>query len=90
MWAKPADHIGAEYRQEYYVGKAEDYGKIISVNQSASVPAGSFTGCLITEDWTLLDSKAPRENKTYCPGVGEVRSIKIGEVEKIELISRTP
>lgn len=90
MWASPADHVGPDYQQEYYVGKAEDYGKVMAVNQSVTVPAGSFTGCIITDDWTPLEPKAAHDNKTYCPNVGEVRLITVGEVEKIELISLTP
>lgn len=71
MQADP--QVGVEYRQEYYVGEAEDMGKVLSLNVSITVPYGSFEGCLVTEDWTPLEPGFV-EHKTYCPGVGTVRN----------------
>lgn len=71
MYADP--QLGVEYRQEYYAGEAEDMGKLISLNESITVPYGSFEGCLVTEDWTPLEPGFV-EHKTYCPGIGTVRN----------------
>lgn len=90
MWADPTAHVGEKYRQEFYRGVAEDFGKIIAVDQSITVPAGSFTGCIRTEDWVGLDPGAPREHKTYCPQVGQVLETGADGSEPIELISQTP
>ncbi|MGH7586710.1 MAG: hypothetical protein ACREMH_10715, partial [Gemmatimonadales bacterium] len=32
MWADPAAHVGEEYRQEFYEGEAEDWGKVVALN----------------------------------------------------------
>jgi hypothetical protein len=85
MWGDPAAHLGEEYRQEYYEGEAEDWGKVVRLNQSISTPAGSFTGCIVTEDWNGLESGS-LENKTYCPGVGFVFEVHTGGGEEVELV----
>lgn len=90
MWATPAAHLGEAYRQEFYRGKAEDWGKVITLQQSVTVPFGSFSGCITTEDWLGLTPNDPHANKTYCPQVGLVREVKVGSTEAVELISRTP
>jgi hypothetical protein len=85
MWADPAAHVGEEYRQEYYAGEAEDWGKVVRLGESISTPSGAFTGCLVTEDWNGLEP-GTLENKTYCPGVGFVFEIHVGGGEQVELV----
>ena len=86
MWADPAAHLNEEYRQEYYKGEAEDWGMVVALNESVTVPHGSFTGCLKTEEWIALD-KGTREAKWYCPGVGFVKETVLkGGNEVVELI----
>jgi len=68
MWADPGSHIGEEYRQEFAEGEAEDVGKVVAVNETVTVPFGSFSGCVKTEDRNLLEPGT--ENKFYCPDVG--------------------
>lgn len=74
MWADPAAHVGEDYRQEFYEGEAEDWGRVVAVGLTVSVPAGTFTGCLKTDDWNALEGGRSEtlENKYYCPGVGNV------------------
>jgi hypothetical protein len=68
----PADPVvGQQYNQENAPGVAEDQGKVIAVDQEVTVPAGTFTGCLKTEDSSPLDDVT--EFKYYCPDVGLVR-----------------
>jgi hypothetical protein len=69
MWADPAAHIGEEYRQEFARGEAEDVAKVVAMAESVTVPFGSFSGCLKTEDRNLLEPGTV-ENKFYCPDVG--------------------
>jgi len=71
MWADPTAHKGTTYRQEFLAGAAEDVAKITGLNAKVDTPYGSFTGCLETMDWSLLES-ASREHKFYCPGTGLV------------------
>ena len=75
MWADPAAHKGETYRQEYFAGEAEDIGKVLSLKASVETPYGSFTGCLETADWSLLNSGGAREHKFYCPGTGLVLEV---------------
>jgi hypothetical protein len=77
----PGHHeIGVIYRQEFYEGEAEDVAKVVALDDTVDVPAGSFDGVLVTEDWTPLEPKL-LERKYYARGVGVVfeRLIKGGE-----------
>jgi hypothetical protein len=85
VWGTPGAHIGEDYRQEYYRGHAEDWGRVVSVNESVSVPAGSFAGCLKTEEWSGLEPDV-LENKYYCPTAGLVLELTVrGGTERNEL-----
>jgi hypothetical protein len=63
--------VGQSYRQEYYKGEAEDMAKAISLNESVTVPYGSFDGVLETKEWTPLEPGYV-EHKYYARGVGQV------------------
>ena len=85
MQARPAP--GAPYRQEYRKGVAEDMGRVVSAGDIATVPAGHYTDCITTEDWSPLEPET-MERKTYCPGVGLVRETTTkGSREVTELVS---
>jgi hypothetical protein len=73
MWADPGTHVGESYRQEYYRNVAEDWGKVIALNVSITVPLGSYTGCITTDDWVGLEPDEDHEHKTYCRDIGLVR-----------------
>jgi len=83
MWADPASAVGRDYRQEYYRGVAEDWGRVVATNQSVTVAAGPFTGCVVTQDWSGLEHGS--ERKTYCPDVGPV--LEQSGAERLELVS---
>ncbi len=83
MMAAPM--CGMTYRQEYYPGKAEDMGTIVSVDVSG-VGIMSFDDCVQTMDWTPLEPDA-LEYKYYAPGVGNVLETTLDGSERIELIS---
>lgn len=87
MEANP--QIGGSYRQEYYKGKAEDMATVLSLNESVSVPYGSFKNCLKTKDFTPLEPGII-ENKYYSAGVGVVLTIMVeGGAERVELVDIT-
>jgi hypothetical protein len=91
MWANPTSKIGTEYRQEYYKGKAEDWGKVLVGGVAATVQAGTFNDCVTIEEWAGLDPGETHETKTYCGGIGLVRERSVGTTTGgTELISRTP
>lgn len=76
--------VGMKYRQEYYACEAEDYGEVLALDATATVPTGSYTGCLLTHDYTPLDPEV-NEQKTYCPDVGLVLAVDVTTGEKEEL-----
>jgi hypothetical protein len=82
--AKP--NIGDSYRQEYYKGMAEDMAEVLSLNESATVPYGSFQNCLKTKDFSPLEPSVV-ENKYYASGVGMVLGITVkGGADRLELV----
>ena len=60
--------VGVTYRQEFARGTAEDMASVIALNQTVTVPAGTFRGCLQTRDWSNIDAIVG--DKFYCPAVG--------------------
>lgn len=88
MWADPAAHVGEEYRQEFAEDEAEDFGKVVGLNRAVTVPFGSFTGCVETEDWNALEPEAGRERKFYCPGLGF--TLETHGSQRLELVDVSP
>jgi len=86
MWADPAAHVGEAYRQEFYEGEAEDWGKVVAVNQTVTVPAGTYSGCITIEEWNGLESGG-HENKSYNNPVGVVLETGSGGGERLELVT---
>lgn len=86
----PADAVvGDEWREEYSAGEAEDMAKALSLNAGITVPAGSYTGCLKTYNYTPLDVTS-NEIKIYCPSIGPTWAIDLLTDEVEELVSHTP
>jgi len=69
MLAEP--RVGDSYRQEFYAGQAEDVAKVYAVDESKTVPKGSYDQVLVTEDWNLLTPDL-HERKWYAAGIGVV------------------
>lgn len=88
MWANPAAHMGEAYRQEFYRGEAEDWGKVVAANQTVTVRQGTYNGCIKTEDWTDLEAGS-LENKFYCPQIGVALEVKSGGSTRQELVRTT-
>jgi hypothetical protein len=83
MLAHPAD--GQYYREEYYAGVAEDWGKVIGTDVTVTTGLGTFVHCVTIKDWTPLDSGSI-EQKTYCPRAGLVlETSKGGGSEAVDL-----
>jgi hypothetical protein len=81
-----APRVGLTYRQEYYAGEAEDRGEVLSLNEKADVPAGSFEHVLMTKDTTPLEPKV-LEHKFYARDVGPVLAVSVsGGSDREELI----
>jgi len=89
MWGDAAAALGKVYRQELDRGVAEDFGKVVALNETVTVPYGTFTGCVKTEEWNGLEG-GPHDHKYYCPQVGTALEVAGGTGERNQLISVTP
>jgi hypothetical protein len=69
--------VGKVYRQEYRPGVALDVARIISLNATATVPAGTYRHLVVTDDINPLDP-SKREHKWYAAGIGFVRAVLKG------------
>jgi hypothetical protein len=77
--------VGDVYREEFFMGTAEDWSRVLALRQTVTVPAGTFTNCLKTEDASTLEPGMP-EDKFYAPGVGFVKSIDLDTGFATELV----
>jgi hypothetical protein len=77
---------GQAYRQEHYAGHAEDRAKVLSLDESVSVPYGDFENALMTEDSTPLEPDVV-ERKYYVRDVGPVLALSLADGAREELIS---
>jgi len=86
MPAKPT--VGLSYRQEYYVGHAEDRASIVSRTERVEVPLGYFKPgtVLMTRDLNPLHPKI-LEYKFFARGIGPVLAIGVsGGSDREELV----
>ena len=86
MIMKANPQIGDSYRQEYLLDEAEDMGKVIKLNESISVPYGSFDGLVVILEWSPLEPEVI-EHDYYAPGVGSILEVVVkGGAERVELV----
>ena len=84
MPARP--RVGMQYRQEHYAGHAEDMARVLSLDEQAEVPAGHFTGVLLTREWNPIEPGA-LEYKLYAKGIGPVLAVMVsGGTDREELL----
>jgi hypothetical protein len=69
MLANPQDNDS--YAQEHSPDVAEDMAKVVSLDETVTVPTGTYTGCLETVETTPLEPGV-HEYKFYARGVGLV------------------
>jgi hypothetical protein len=78
--------VGDHYREEYYLGHAEDRGSIVALNRSITIGARTYSGCLLTQEETRLDHTV--ERKYYARGIGVVLDEDVkGGHDRSELIT---
>lgn len=79
--------VGDRYRQEFLYSVAEDIGQVVGLGESVTVPCGTYTGCVRTREWSMLESGTSR--KWYAKGVGLVRAESTdGEVSMLVSVTR--
>ena len=84
MEAKP--NVGDTYNQEFAKGVAEDKGTVLSLNETVSVPFGTFSNVLKTKDFSPLEPDIV-ENKYYAQNIGEIKELIVkGGSEEMTLI----
>jgi hypothetical protein len=89
MHGHPEDFINVVYRQEYLPGVAEDKTEVLSINESVTVPAGTFTNCVLTKDYSDIEPGVT-EHKYFSPGVGQVSTVMVqGGNEEEALVNIT-
>jgi len=69
MLASPT--LDTTYRQEFLVNEAEDVATVVALDETATVPFGTFEHCLKTADYSALEPGVT-EYKFYAPGIGMV------------------
>ena len=80
--------VGDVYRQEFFLGEAEDMGEVLALNGSADVVAEGADcdgDCLVTADFTPIEPGA-LEHKYYKHGLGFILETKPGTDERVELV----
>ncbi len=87
MFAAPA--VGKSYRQEFFLGEAEDVAQGFAINQHVKVPAGTFNNAYQTKDFTALEP-GNFEYKYYVRGIGNVLVTNPATGVREELMSFTP
>ncbi len=81
--------VGDTYRQEFFLGDAEDAAEVLSVTASATVPAAACAGtCVQTRDFTALEPDV-EEHKFYAPGIGLILEVDQETGERLELVAFT-
>jgi hypothetical protein len=77
LFLPAAARVGDTFYQERIPGVAEERFTVIAVGETLTTPAGTFDGCLRTEESNLTHVDGliggPTEQKVFCPGVGLVR-----------------
>ena len=68
---------GPTYRQEYRPGVALDLARVLKVERTAQISGRTFHRVLVVHDINPLDPSF-HERKWYAPGIGVVRTIKVG------------
>ena len=67
IWMKADQRVGDSYRQEFYIGNAEDMRDTVATGQTVSTKTRKYTDCVKVLDWSPLENA--REHKYYCPEV---------------------
>jgi hypothetical protein len=84
---------GERYRQELAEGVAEDWAKVMNLNNHPvlrledAFPPGEWDGCLVIKEWNDLEPGSV-EQKTYCPDAGGLVLVEehSGKLVRFELV----
>ncbi len=86
---KAAPAVGDTYRQGLLLAVAEDAATVLSLDATAVVPAGTFTGCVQILDFSPLEPGSA-DVKHFAPGIGSVLEVDVASGKRLELVSVAP
>jgi len=66
--------IGDTYYQENAPGVVADQARVKSLDETVTVPYGTFTECVKTQEWTPIEP-GDRAFKLYAPGIGPILEV---------------
>ena len=72
MEARP--RVGDRYYQEFKPDGVLDQGEVLAVDETATVPAGTFHNVLRTRETTVMEPDT-LDNKLYAPGLGTIKEL---------------
>ena len=78
--------VGNSYLQEDAPGVVADQGKVMDLSASVTVPYGTFTNCIKTQESTPIEP-GDRAFKIYAEGIGTVVEIPNKSAGRVELIA---
>jgi hypothetical protein len=84
--AHPA--VGDYFRQEFVLGQGEDVEDVIALDESVTVPYGTFNHCVKVQETTALEP-GTLVHDFYAPGIGPVLSIELPSGDRFELVNVT-
>jgi hypothetical protein len=67
IWMKAEQRTGDSYRQEFYVGHAEDMRDTVATGETVATKTRTYTACIKVYDWTPLEKNAREEYKYHLP-----------------------
>ncbi|MCB1682699.1 MAG: hypothetical protein H6858_04690 [Rhodospirillales bacterium] len=85
MFADPSAHVNETYKQESYIGEAEDTATLLSVNETLAVLYGTFTNVVKTLEFTPLEPFL-QEQKYYVEGIGFIKQVNLRTGEEFNLV----
>jgi hypothetical protein len=81
--------VGDAFYQEFLKGQAEDAYRVISMDGTVTVPYGTFSNAMVTEETTVLEPLVVAR-KYYVKGIGQVYEVDVkGSTEYAKLVSIT-
>jgi hypothetical protein len=81
-WPPELDRL---YRQEFSLASAEDIARAVSLDETVTVQAGTFTGCLKTQDSSPLEME-DAEEKYYATAHGLIATVDPETGNRVELV----
>ena len=81
-----SQHAADFLQRTFAVNEAEDIGQIAALEETVTVPLGTFTGCVRTREWSMLESGTSK--RWYAKGLGLVRDETTGNETSV-LVSVT-